>query len=259
MTTALAKAPNKLTRLAFLQYKRLLSLGDELKERRRAQLDILHWFWKEPRRYKAIGFDSFEELFAQEDVQNALRVTATSQGAQSKSYGMLKIDVVVPEADVFGPGRSKVAAALTELRPLADKALEAPPREQESIKRELWRLVDEYRALPVREVEKQIQTRRESPYHLTSNDGHPAIAKVDEETGELNVLLVQADDCDSIGFATVVRRLTRKYNSLLWDDEGLWMWIGEGVLKPVARWPNPNLSPETKQAIAEACRAERQI
>ena len=259
MTTALAEAPDKLTRLAFMQYKRLLSLGDEIQERRRQQLDILHWFWEEPRRYQAIGFNSIEELFAQEDIQRALKVTATSQGALSKSYGMFKIDVVIPEADVFGPGRSKVAAALPELRPLADRALEAPSKRREPIRQELWRLVDEYRALPVREVEKQVQARRESPYHLTTNDGHPAIAEVDEETGEMNVLLVQTDDCDSVGFATVVRRLTRKYSSLLWDDDGLWTWIKEGILKPVARWPNPNLSPETKQAIAEACRAERRI
>ena len=73
------------------------------------------------------------------------------------------------------------------------------------------------------------------------------------------MLLVQADDCDPIGFATVVRRLTHKYSSLLWDDDGLWVWAAEGILSPVARWPNPDLSPETKQAIAEACRAERRI
>jgi hypothetical protein len=259
MNTALARAPDRLTRLAYLRYKRLLSLGDEVEERRRKQLDILHWFWMEPRRYRAIGFDSFDELFMQEDVQRALKLTAMSQGARSKSYGLLKIDVVIPEADVLGPGRSKVAAALPELRPLADKALEAPPREREPVKQELWRKIDEYRALPVREVESQVQTQRELPYRLTSNGGHPAIGKVDGETGELSILLVQADDCDPVGFATVIRRLTRNYSTLLWDDDGLWTWAGEGILKPIARWPNPNLSSETKQAIAEACRAERRI
>lgn len=259
MTTALANAPDKLTRLAFMQYQRLLSLGEEMKEVRRKQLDILHWFWREPRRYRAIGFNSFEELFAQDDIQNALRLTASSQGAQSKSYAMFKLDIVIPEADVLGPGRSKVAAALTELRPLADRALEAPPKERERLKRELWQKVDEYRALPVREVERQIQTRREPPYRLTTNDGHLAIGEVDGETGELSILLVQADDCDPIGFATVVRRLTRNYNSLLWDDDGLWAWVAEGIWKPVARWPNPDVPSATKQAVAEACRAERRI
>jgi len=259
MTTALARAPDRLTRLAYLQYNRLLSLGQEMQDKRREQIQILHWFEEDPRRYKALGFDSVEELIRQEDVQRALKLTAEAQGSQSKVYFLLKIDAVIPEADVLGPGRSKVAAALTVLRPLVDKALEAPPEEREPLKRELWRTVDEYRALPVREVERQVQTRREPPYRLTTNDGHPAMAEVDGDTGEFNVLLVQADDCDPIGFATVVRRLTRKYGSLLWDDDGLWTWAADGILRPVARWPRPDLPQRTKQAVAEACRAERRI
>lgn len=263
MTTALTPV-DKQVRGSHMQHMRLIRLGQERDANRLEQLKILYWFSERPIRYQRLGYESIEEYFAQEDVQQALGFSSESQGAWSKLWNSFKISAILPEADVLGPGRSKVAAALPVLRPKADEILEdlaagVPQEEIEEKRIELWREVDAYRAQPVREVEAQVQKRREPAYRLTTNSNTLAIGKVDTVTGELEPILICKDDCDQIGFATVVRRLTRSYCNLLVDDDGLWAFAPDGTLTIAARWPYRDVPEEIKRRVAEACRAERRI
>ena len=263
MTTALTSV-DKQVRGSHMQHLKLIRLGHECDANRLEQLKVLYWFYERPIRCQRLGYESFEEYFAQDDVQHAIGLSSESQGALSKLWAEFKISAILPEAGILGPGRSKVAAALPNLRPRVDEILDdlktgVPQEEIEEKRMELWREVDAYRALPVREVEAQVQKRREPAYHLTTNSNTPAIGKVDTTTGEIEPVLVCKDDCDRLAFATVVRRLTRSYCNLLVDDDGLWAFAPDGTLKLAARWPHRDVPQETKRRVAEACRAEQRI
>jgi len=237
--------------------QRVIWLGCEIHGRKFEQAEILNWFRADERRWGRLGYESWEDFLFQDDLLQALGVA--SQGARSKLEGIIWVDLLVPEANALGPGRSKIAEAMTEIRPKIEAALKALPEERERIVAEIGEDVDTYRSMTAREVQAQIQTPRPSPYHLTTNDRKPAIATADQESGELDILLVQADDCDPVGAGRVMSKLLKRFTFLLWDEDGIWGKEGEGVFRPLLRWTRPDIPYHVRETVARACGAERRI
>ena len=263
MATALIPAkpldPQDILRiLAHEERQRIVRMGIEIQERRFEQALGLAWFKANEERWRRLGYESWEEFLFQDDMLQALSAPM-SRGARSKIEGLIWIDLICPEANALGPGRSKVAEALSELRPKIQAALEASPEERESIAAEIGEDVDRYRSMLAREVQAEIQAHRPSPYHLTTNDRKPAIAKVDEESGELDILLVQAEDCDPVGAGRAMARLLKRFAFLMWDEDGIWGQAGEGVWKPLLRWTRADIPYNVREAVARACGAERRL
>lgn len=262
MTTALIHKPldsEDLQRfLAHEARQHIIALGAEVHERRFAQALELNWFKTDERRWRRLGYDSWEEFLFQDDMLQALSIPM-SQGAKSKTEGLIWIDLICPEINALGPGRSKLGEAMTDLRPKIQAALEAPPEERERIAAEISEDVERYRSMLARDVRAQVQEHRPSPYHLTTNDRKPAIAKIDKESGELDILLVQAGDCDPVGAGRVMARLLKRFAFLMWDEDGIWGRAGEGVWKPLLRWTRSDIPYDVRETIARACGAERRI
>jgi len=237
--------------------QRIIELGDEIQDREFEQAQHLLWFRADSLHWRCLQYDSWEEFICQEDMMEALGLTAHSKGARSKGVGLFMIHAVIPEARVFGKDHSKVQEALGELRPLAERALAAPEEGRRDLARELLQKVDDYRSMKLEEVQRTVQIRRPPRYHLTSNGNKPAVAKVDGE-GELEILLVQADDCDPVGAGRVMAKITKSFNYLEWDEEGIW-GRKDGAIKLAMRWANGDIPYERREAAAQACGAERRI
>lgn len=235
---------------------RIIELGHEVHDCKLEQAEHLNWFKGDERRWECLGYDSWEEFLFQEDMLQALNVT--SQGAMSKTEFLIWVDLLVPEANVLGPGRSKIAEAGVEIRPKVQAALAAPPGERGRIVAEIAEDVDKYRSMTAREVQAQVQTPRPSPYRLTVNGARLAIAVLDEGSGELNILLVQAEDCDPVGAGRVMSRLLKQFTFLLWDEDGIW-GKDRDLMKPLLRWTRPDIPYNVREAVAKACGAERRI
>lgn len=249
--------PTELIQEAHHRRNRILELGSEVHERKFEQAEHLNWFKAYEGRWRCLGYDSWEDFLFQDDMLQALG--ATSQGAMSKTELLIWVDLLVPEANALGPGRSKIAEAGTEIRPKVQAALAAPPEERERIVAEIRDDVDMYRSMTAKEVQAQVQTPRPSPYHLTMNSAKPAIAIVDEGSGEMDILLAQADDCDPVGAGRVMARLLKRFSFLLWDEDGIWGEAEKGIWKPLLRWTRPDIPYNVREAVARACGAERRI
>lgn len=258
----------KLTKLpdAFLELQqeaherrqRIIELGDEIHSKRAEQAQDVLWFFHNPKTWKSLGYESFKHFFFQEDIQQALGLNVNSQSAESKALGLLLVDAAVPEAAVFSAGRSKLEAAMPLLRPMAAAALNAPePERERELKSTLLHAVNTYRDLKYREVTTLVQTQRPTPYRLTTNSGKLAVGELDEETGELDVLLVQTPDCDQPGAGRAMARLLKSRTLFTWDDEGIWTQIEPGVWELALRWARRGIPYKTKERTAEACKAER--
>ena len=267
MTTALIRSTSVPRPLDLEEIKRLLAfgvrqhiieLGSEIYERRIIQALELNWFKKDERRWKQLGYDSWEEFLFQDDMLKALRIPM-SQGATSKNEGLIWLDLLCPELNALGPGRSKLGEAMTDLRPKIQAALEAPPEERERIAAEISEDAERYRSMLATEVQAEVQRHRPSPYHLTNNNSKPAIAKLDENSGELDILLVQAEDCDPVGAGRVMARLLKCFTFLLWDEDGIWGKAGDDYWTPLLRWTRPDIPYEVRETVARACGAERRI
>jgi len=244
--------------LAHEARQRIIELGAEIHKRRFAQALELNWFKSDERRWRRLGYESWEEFLFQDDMLKALRVPM-SQGATSKTEGLIWLDLICPELNALGPGRSKLGEAMADLRPRIQAALEAPPEERERIAAEISEDAERYRSMLATEVQAEVQQHRPSPYHLTTNDGHSAIAKVDEDSGEFDILLVQAKDCDPVGAGRVMARLLKRFAFLLWDEDGIWGKAGDDYWRPLLRWTRPDIPYEVRETVARACGAERRI
>ncbi len=262
MTTALVRKDDPLEALrieAHERWQRIIELGAEIESRVQEQARHVLWFYNHPEAWRSLGYSSFRDFFFQEDIQQALELNATSQGAQSRTFGKFLVHAAVPEAGVFGKGHSKLDPAMSILRPMAAAALEAPPERAKKLKKTLLRAVNTYRDLKYREVADRIQTQRPSPYRLTANSDKPAIAEVDEVTGEMDVLLVQSPDCDTVGAGRAMARLLKSRTMFMWDDEGIWTQIEKGVWKLALRWARGDISYKVKERVGEACKAEERV
>jgi hypothetical protein len=258
LTTALIRKDDPQEALrdeAHERYQRIIELGAEIQDRVQEQALHVLWFYRNPEAWRSLGYQSFKEFFFQEDIQQALELNATSQGAQSIVFGKLLVKAAVPEAGIFGEGHSKLDPAMPLLRPMAAAILEAPPEKAKELKRTLLNAVNEYRSLKYREVVQRIQTRRPSPYHLTANSNKPAIAEIDED-GVMDVLLVQTPDCDPAGAGRAMARMLKSRTFFTWDEEGIWTQIEEGVWKLALRWARDDIPYKVKEKAAEACKAE---
>lgn len=263
MTTALvrysipAKLPSAEEIKRFLAYgvrQRIIELGTEIEEREQEQAQHLLWFYKNPETWQRLGYNSFKEFFFQDDIQQALGLNATSQGAHSRVFGLFLVHAAVPEAAVFEKGHSKLEAAMPILRPMAAAALEAPPERARELKNTLLNAVNRYRDLKYREVASRVQTQRQSPYRLTFNSSRPAIAEVDGETGEMDTLLVLADDL--VGAGRAMARMLKSRTYFMWDEQGIWAQVEEGHWKLALRWARGDIPYKVKEKAAEACGAE---
>jgi len=262
MTTALVPSvparpvdPQDILRaLAHAGYRRIIELGYEIGEREEEQARHLLWFYHNPETWRSLGYGSFKDFFLQEDMLQALGLNASSQGAESRTFGLFLVHAAVPEAGVFGKGHSKLEAAMPLLRPMASAALEAPPEREKELKKTLLKAVDTYRDLKYREVAARVQTQRPSLYRLTTNSDKPAIAEVDDETGEMDTVLVLADDL--VGAGRAMARMLKSRTFFTWDDEGIWTRIERGIWKLALRWARGDIPYKVKEKAAEACGAE---
>lgn len=243
--------------LAHEGQRRIIELGIEIEEREQEQAKLLLWFYRNPETWQSLGYDNFKDFFLQEDIQQALGLNATSQGAESRTFGLFLVHAAVPEAAIFGKGHSKLEAAMPLLRPMAAAALEAPPERAKELKKTLLGAVNTYRDLKYREVAARVQTQRPSPYRLTFNSDKPAIGELNEETGELKIWLVQTDECDAVGAGRAMARLLKSRTLFTWDEEGIWTRIEPGVWKLALRWISGDVPYKVKEKVAEDCGAER--
>ena len=264
MTTALIPTkpldPQDILRvLAHEGQRRIIELGGEIEEREQEQARLLLWFYRNPESWRRLGYDSFKDFFFQDDMQQALGLNATSQGAESRTFGLFLVHAAVPEAAVFGKGHSKLEAAMPLLRPMAAAALEAPSQRQKELKRTLLGAVNTYRDLKYREVAARVQTQRPSPYRLTTNSGKPAVGELDGQTGELKIRLVQTDECDAVGAGRAMARLLKSRTFFTWDEEGIWTRLEPGVWKLALRWATGDIPYKVREQVAGDCGAERRI
>jgi len=261
LTTALIHRPlnpEEIRRwLAYEARQRIIELGYEIEERIQEQARLLLWFYHNPETWRSLGYSTFKEFFFQDDMQQALGLNATSQGAQSLKFGLCIVHAAVPEAAVFGRGHSKLEAAMPLLRPMAAAALEAPPERAKELKKTLLNAVNTYRDLTYRKVANQVQTQRPSSYRLTFNSSKPAIAEVDEETGEIDTVLVLADDL--VGAGRAMARMLKSRTFFMWDEEGIWTQIEKGVWKLALRWARGDIPYKVREKAAEACGAEERV
>jgi hypothetical protein len=263
LTTALIHRPldpEEIRRfLAHEARQHIIELGAEIEQREQEQAQHLLWFYKNPKTWQSLGYNSFKEFFFQEDIQQALGLNATSQGAHSRVFGLFLVHAAIPEAAVFEKGHSKLEAAMPILRPMAAAALEAPPERARELKSTLLNAVNRYRDLKYREVTHRVQTQRPSPYRLTANSNKPAIAEADDKTGEMDVLLVQTSDCDTVGAGRAMARILKSRTFFMWDEEGIWTRIEEGYWKLALRWARGDIPYKVRERAAEACGAEERV